>query len=153
MLSSPVLPLGLATTTPDAGGYRSPLPFFVGGMGNAPGEDSGYITPFPFFLGFLAVDDGTVTGTGALSAQSATMAGTAAREIYDLGTYDELICDAATMSGTGTVSSTGISTGTMAAQSATMSGSGTVIGGWSQQSPASGSWTKQTPASGGWTRQ
>jgi hypothetical protein len=153
MLSSPVLPLGLATTEALHSGHRTPLPFALGRMGNAPGTDSGYISPFPFFLGFLSVDDGTVDGTGALSAQSATMAGTAVREIYDLGTYDELICDAATMSGTGTVSSTGISTGTMVAQSATMSGSGTVIGGWSQQSPASGSWVKQTPASGGWTRQ
>jgi hypothetical protein len=150
---SPVLPLGLATDGTTYGGNRTPLPGFLGRMGNESTGGGGFRAPFPFLLGLIGVGDGTVTGSGTLTAQSATMSGTASREIIDLGTNDELIADSATMEGVAIVTSSGIITGSLQAGEATMSGSATVSRQWFEQDASPSSWTKITPTSDGWTRQ
>jgi hypothetical protein len=119
-------------------------------LGSAPTSSGGL-----GMLGFRRFGDvsGEKSGSGTLVAGSATIAGSGARVIVDLGTYDELIADAATMSGAGTVGGTGIVTAVLIAQAATMSGTGSVDREWSPQTPSSGTWTKQGPGSGGWVRQ
>jgi hypothetical protein len=101
----------------------------------------------------LASPSGDADGSGTLTAQSATMTGTASRVIVDLGTNDELIADSATMEGVAIVTSSGIITGSLQAGEATMSGSATVSRQWFEQDASPSSWTKITPTSDGWTRQ
>lgn len=73
----------------------------------------------PIFIGTAAGGPATITGTGALAAGAASVAGTAERELTATGA---LSSQAAAVAGTGTVSGVVTGTGVLAAQAATVAG-------------------------------